>query len=340
MNASNGRKEIKIPIDCRLNYKGIAFDGKYYYFVIAGSCRILKTDSCFKQIQYYDTKREYNCICYDPSEHCFWVSVPSCSCKLYRLNCSLQEIDCVLLGNCQETADNMIAISYNCYAHTLLIAFSKYLTEYNKETGMLQLKYRTAPFCITGILSIAPGSLITVRKNNSQSVYVLNKDDKLIDEFCVPNCICLKTMLLNPCSSSCGKLILENFIFKNSTCMYLIKLEITAAQLGFEVAPCNDSICNEECSEPIPPKPGSCNDVLESIALVEAALSHILNAEGEKLQKVLASTSDIETILCVNREVNKTLINATHLEHALYAKLAAVIDCSECNTCQSNICKE
>lgn len=70
---------------------------------------------------------------------------------------------------------------------------------------------------------------------------------------------------------------------------------------------------------------------MESIALIETALSHILNAEGEKIQKVLATTDDIDKIMCVNREVNKTIVNATHLEHTLYAKLSALFDCGLCD---------
>ena len=66
--------------------------------------------------------------------------------------------------------------------------------------------------------------------------------------------------------------------------------------------------------------------MIESIALMEIALSHILNAEGEKLQKVIATTNDIDKILCVNKEVNKTIVNVTHLEQVLYAKLEALQD--------------
>lgn len=64
--------------------------------------------------------------------------------------------------------------------------------------------------------------------------------------------------------------------------------------------------------------------MIESIAKVETAISHILNAEGEKIQKILACTSDIDKIMCVNERVNETIINVTQLEQVLYNKLAAV----------------
>ena len=45
-------------------------------------------------------------------------------------------------------------------------------------------------------------------------------------------------------------------------------------------------------------------DLIQSVALEETALSHILNAEGEKLQKIM-SFDDIapDTVLMANRSV-------------------------------------
>ncbi len=60
---------------------------------------------------------------------------------------------------------------------------------------------------------------------------------------------------------------------------------------------------------------------MESIALVEAALSHILNAQGEELQKVVACSESVEEMLEVNAQINKTITKVTHLEQVLYHKL-------------------
>ena len=59
-------------------------------------------------------------------------------------------------------------------------------------------------------------------------------------------------------------------------------------------------------------------DLIESIALEETALSHILNAEGEKLQKVLAMEDvSLNQIL----DVNETVTTVNELEHTLRDKL-------------------
>lgn len=64
----------------------------------------------------------------------------------------------------------------------------------------------------------------------------------------------------------------------------------------------------------------SINDLFESVALMETSLSHILNAEGEKLQKaVLIGT--IEEIIAVNKSVEDMVKSITRLEFILYDKL-------------------
>ena len=61
-------------------------------------------------------------------------------------------------------------------------------------------------------------------------------------------------------------------------------------------------------------------DLLESIAMEETALSHILNAEGEKIQKALAwDDISLEQIMEVNSTVMEMVSN--ELEHTLRDKL-------------------
>lgn len=63
-------------------------------------------------------------------------------------------------------------------------------------------------------------------------------------------------------------------------------------------------------------------DIIQSIASQEVALSHILNAEGEKIQKILTlanTTSD--DLLCINKSVLKMVKSITLLETILTQKL-------------------
>ncbi len=70
-------------------------------------------------------------------------------------------------------------------------------------------------------------------------------------------------------------------------------------------------------------------DLIESIALEETALSHILNAEGEKLQAVIAIEGvTTEELLAVNKSVECMVKAITQLEMVLKSKLD-IFACSD-----------
>lgn len=69
-------------------------------------------------------------------------------------------------------------------------------------------------------------------------------------------------------------------------------------------------------------------DIIESVALQEAALAHILNAEGEKLQKAVGLSSVSPTqLLQFNQSVEETVRAITQLEMTLQEKLQLFGDC-------------
>lgn len=69
-------------------------------------------------------------------------------------------------------------------------------------------------------------------------------------------------------------------------------------------------------------RPQAISDIIESVALQETGLSHILNAEGEKIQAFVAMEGVTpEMLLAVNSSV-QTMVNAiSRLEMILQGKL-------------------
>lgn len=66
----------------------------------------------------------------------------------------------------------------------------------------------------------------------------------------------------------------------------------------------------------------SVGDIIESIANEEAAIAHILNAESEKLQKIIASSDvSVSQLLAANKSVKSAVDTVIGLEIALKAKL-------------------
>ena len=76
---------------------------------------------------------------------------------------------------------------------------------------------------------------------------------------------------------------------------------------------------------------GSLNEIISSIAAEELSLSHILNAEGEKLQYVLGTLPGLgeaaafEEVMDVNRSVQDTLSDVMEQQALLTAKLSAAM---------------
>lgn len=76
-------------------------------------------------------------------------------------------------------------------------------------------------------------------------------------------------------------------------------------------------------------------DIITSVALEQTALSHIINAEGEKIQKIVADAQTAGEMLAVNQSV-KSMVNAiTKLEMVLQCKLELFQDCL-CDECSSH----
>lgn len=73
-------------------------------------------------------------------------------------------------------------------------------------------------------------------------------------------------------------------------------------------------------------------DIIESVALEQTALSHILNAEGEKIQKIVQTATKGEDMMAVNKSVHAMVTSVTRLEMVLQAKLELFQDCL-CHEC-------
>ncbi|MFB5677415.1 hypothetical protein ACE3NQ_30410 [Paenibacillus terreus] len=81
------------------------------------------------------------------------------------------------------------------------------------------------------------------------------------------------------------------------------------------------------------------NLIISSIAMEELGLSHILNAEGEKLQYVLGTLPGVSVpaptlsdLLAINNSIRKTLKETTKKEWVLSNKLEMALKASKCST--------
>ncbi|MEG1501391.1 MAG: hypothetical protein RR396_05480, partial [Clostridiales bacterium] len=327
------------PYDC------FCYDYQEHCFWAAGEKfpnQIFKLNSCFKEIDCI-----HFCSSYDQNEGCCQPTVGiyhdyTKLCQGGGAGNALTGIyhDSINLCGNGKQCSAIKGISYNSCSDSLYLAFEDHIGEICKHSGSLLIKYAPCHMRIQGVFSLCPGYLLWGMRDNEQVILIVSQDNATIKSQEISCDYTLKSMVFNPCKdqdkSQCQdlnkaqELPFDCLLIKKDCYPYLVCLNLCPCDLGYLPCGCNYRICQPSCNDEACHKKDACADMLESIALVEAALSHILNAEGEKLQKVLATTDDLDKILCVNKEINQTIVHATHLEHALYDKLAILVDCCSC----------
>jgi hypothetical protein len=120
-------------------------------------------------------------------------------------------------------------------------------------------------------------------------------------------------------------------VYKTTSVDVAVKGGPTPAQKSEE------ALCGPSCEVlNICPECQSINDLLESVALQEAGLAHIINAEGEKIQTSLGITGvSIADLIAINQSVSDTLTKIIKLEMVLEFKLEEIgrLDCPNCPPC-------
>lgn len=128
----------------------------------------------------------------------------------------------------------------------------------------------------------------------------------------------------------------KSFRYKSIICAYHKKNEIYVNILAIDSKNCEniitltikpncedknnfdkiDSDCLNNCN--------SLNDAMESIALIETALSQILITECEKLKRGISFSTSVDELICLNASVEKTISQITNLEIQLTEKLSEI----------------
>ena len=82
------------------------------------------------------------------------------------------------------------------------------------------------------------------------------------------------------------------------------------------------------CNTPGKTRSQAITDIIESVALEEKALSHILTAEAEKLKKIVCDRNvSPEFMLKTNKSVESVIRSISRLEMILQIKLDLFGDC-------------
>lgn len=377
-------------------YLGMTFDEHYYYLTQSYEEKyITQMDQKLKIIKNIKTIRNYNYICFDQKENCFWAISSNYCNRIYKLNKDFCEIDII---NLACSFDDITGISYNICNDFIILSTKDSIYTVNKATIKNKKVDLIKKFVEEYILGIGTfNSYIIVSSMNRIKIQLILMDinGDILEKYSITDDMYIKSILFT--DLSCSNIHLNLLANEGEQDTYFIEAELEGASC-IEInnakdfknlyrkyqcnqtpednccfkeiednCDCHECDCSEEsenekcCNEydfckELEEDYDSCfktykdceefkdkcclkckncpyfcsNNILESIALVETSIAHILNAEGEKLQKILSISCNVKEILDTNREINKTIINMTHLEQALYQKLIAYIEHINC----------
>lgn len=322
-----------ISLPCGVNdIKSFTINSCDFYFLDRSGCRLIKWSSNVQPIETITLERKYLCICYDYREKCFWA-IPECDsymiCRLDQCFCEVGHIR--IKGGCQQ---NPISLCCNVCGNDLWICYpyqfarvekcsEKTTWDKSKDSRKKNLAFIAQCECQVNCYYDGTRQIMELAS-------LCNEESM---ELCIPKAY--KVVGMAPCcgSNNCKKFQLYVLLSKGCS-QELILMEYCIECSRGMIEPC--------CAEPCPPEPclikcpldfhcGGEYEIMHSIALEEAGIAHILNAEGEKIQKAVACSNNIEELICVNESVKRTLTQVTLLEGMLYSKLEALVSYHDCN---------
>ena len=313
---------ITLPTENYNVFRGIAFDGCFFYLTMPKKRCVYKLTEDFDPIRVYYVNKPYAQICYDHKSNCLWATEDRRKNLIYKLDLKMNEIDRIQIMGCPESCSNIMGLSYNCEKNVLIAAYMKCVLEISIESSRSKVLLKLCEGCCTGVLSIAPYNVVAVKEERKQEIRIFSEENCLIKSFYVPDLYGVKDLLFYPYSENKSfEIELMLLAAKHFCYPRILRCRIKG---GFILSNCNYEICGacpEEGYESL-----YASDLIESITQVETSLSHILDAEVEKLQKAIQISESIGDLLEINKSVNKTILNAAYLENILFAKLAVVDD--------------
>ncbi|MEM1485706.1 hypothetical protein V6615_12675 [Oscillospiraceae bacterium PP1C4] len=308
-------REFNVPAQAVGNGRGIAFDGTALYTTIANSTNIFKMDLNGNYIATIPSTHIYGALYYDASENVFWCGGYEGIYELYKvaLNGTVLQtikyqpiIPAALLSQDPFPA-YVDGITVDPSTNTIWFSTDLGANVYNITKAGIYIGYFPAPLPNSGVTTDGTNLWLAFADNPTPILKKLTTAGVEIE-----------TVNVNVI----GQYEIEDIEYDSVTFAPKCAIWAIDATFGTPVVRAIEVTCNR------PSRCQAITDIIESVALEQTALSHILNAEGEKLQKILSiSGSDYSLTLKANKSVKSTVNAITMLEMILQSKLDAFKDC-------------
>lgn len=335
MNLVTVQFDSKTNLPCGINnIKDVIVNKTDFLFLERNGAKIIKWTRCQESCQAYDLTRRYACLCFDWCENCYWA-LPECEQYIiYRLDLQFTEVGSLNFNysssqrpigiNCVDSGEIIVSfpcqdVSINKTNQNVTIVESKNSCKNANIVAMCQSC--TARAYVEGCRQIIAFS----SKCDCEVVEIaLQRQSRILG---MTACCCVD----NENSCRIYAVVFNSCTQENSIFQYCVTYKNQSEDF-YCFEPCNGKSCKQKCCGE------KCGryEIMHSIALEEAGIAHILNAEGEKIQKAVALSNDVGELICLNESVKHTLTQITLLEGQLYSKLETLVKNCEFDECENH----
>lgn len=304
----------RIPFPSAYAYEGCTYNGTAYFMTLPQCSCIHVYQPDFTFLTTCACERAYHAISYDAINLCFWASSSQYPGTLFCLDADLKEQSSFTLP--EETTSLITGLSCDNENDTLLVSFADHMCEYGKNGRLLHRQAALWNSC-HAILQYNDCFFFAQTQQGLQFLEWQSKDGYTLGSYPLTEGDEVVDILWDYEGMKDNDLLCFFLFVKDKHgCPCILKCCLKPCDCETERCDIDEVRCR----------------LLSSIACMEAALSHVLNAEGEKLQKAVEVADEICALLEVNHSINQTITNITMLEQVLFAKLQVVLDIESCRS--------
>ena len=305
-------------------YKGIAQENAHFYLTLPEYRQIHRYDESFRQTGSFDVCRAYTSLCYDAAEGCFWALAQDLPDHIFKLDKSFHETASIEVKGAQRCPVQITGVSCGATNRELFLAVDGCVAAIDKtgRGGYHVLQGASACQRYESVQSFCDGYMAGVRWPLDDGLAVYPGCGGAQLQCHLPNGYRMEDMTAGERPCGAGNLpVVYLLATKENGSVCILRCSL----LRTEKCDSCDDLRKKPCSDrhPCKKKDGkaSVTDIIESVALTQTAISHILNAEGETLQKLLGIAHQTCELIEGNEAVNQTLTHVIYLEQVLYGKL-------------------
>ncbi len=297
-------------------FRGIAYDGLWFYLTVENENKIMKFDVSFYQIECFETCRCYTYLCYDSIEDCFWATDCEDSSCIYKLNNIFEQIDNLSISIPGVRGRRVNGISHNYESDKLFISFSDAIVIMDKHSfNDCSIFYSSYNKRIRGATDLFSSYICYGILRPRQEIRICSLNGRLINRIFIPSCFHIVSMVSLPNGRNCS----EHHL-------YILLTHRNGGQFAMKCIVKDYNIYkHEKC----------CYETLEWISLKENRLAHCLNVESDKLITTIHSSNNVTEINNAITLLCKLIDKVAREERELTDKLQKVMEhCDFCNeTC-------